>query len=101
MSRLNNSKGFALLELIAVAVIVGLIALAGVKVYGSHKNSVANEADNTAATDQAQIESSQSTVPQIKSSTDLDKASQTLDQNDPDSSNVNDSSQLDHDINDL
>jgi len=89
MSR--SSKGFALLEAVAIVGIVGLIALVGVKVYGSHK-------DKSAATTNSQSQqSAAATVPQVKTSADLDKASQVLDQNDPTTANSNDSAQLDRD----
>jgi prepilin-type N-terminal cleavage/methylation domain-containing protein len=97
----KSNSGFALLELIAVVVIVGLIALAGLKVYGAHKNSVASESAATNTSSQESLKSAAATVPQVKSSADLDKASKVLDQNDPDSTNANDSAQLDNDANDL
>lgn len=99
MTKHAKQQGFALLELVAVVVIIGLVALVGVKVYGAHKDkALSNETTATTTASQTQVSSDQATVPQIKSATDLDKASQMLDQNDPDSSNASDSAQLDKDI---
>lgn len=99
MTKRNN--GFALLEVIVVVVIVGLVALVGVKVYGAHQDKTANQTGVSQAENQAQLQAATASVPEIKSAADLDRASQVLDQNDPGAVNSNDSAQLDKDIDSL
>lgn len=101
MTQRNNS-GFALLEILAAVVVVGLIAFAGVKLYGAQKDkSLDSDSATNSSIKQQQLESSVNSVPQINSSADLDKASRVLDENDPGATNTNDTAQLDKDINSL
>ena len=87
----KSQRGFSVFELVTICGVVLALGLLGYIVY-SRQNSNDNVGTENA---QTQTVSDVPSAPAISSSADLDKASDTLDQIDLDSSNTNDTSQLD------
>ena len=92
-------QGFSAFELVVVVLVLGIVAVVGLRIVGNRNKSPV--ASTTSA-----ITSSVSTVqvappPAVNSTSDLSTAQQTLDQNDPTSSNNADSSQLNTDLSGL
>ena len=88
MKRLNQ-HGFAGFEVAVIVIVLAIVAVAGVKVW--------NARSDTTSTSTAQTTKSAANVssaPAINTTSDLTKASATLDQNDPGSANSSDSAQL-------
>jgi prepilin-type N-terminal cleavage/methylation domain-containing protein len=74
-NKMRKSKGFSIVEIIIVVVIVGIIAALGIVGYSRWKQTqVANKTDTTQQTASA--------TPDIKTTSDLDKALTALDQAD-------------------
>ncbi len=91
MSLRKSQTGFSVFELVIIIVVVAIVGLASYVVYNRQHNK-------TVTTGPATSTSTASTVPSaptINSTSDLDKATATLDQVDPSTSNSSDSSQLD------
>ena len=97
----KKPNGFAFIEALVIITVVALIAVVGFKVYENRSTdtSQANASQTSTKTTASQtpLSTGVSTVPEINSSSDLDKASQTLDQNDPTTANNADTAQLDKD----
>ena len=77
-----DQKGFAFVELLIFLAIVAVVAIVGIRVVGNHK---ATQASTTASTGTSSIPketTTTATVPTITNTSDLDKASTALDQND-------------------
>jgi len=89
----NNQKGFAFLELILVIVVLGLLIFAGLKVYGSHKNSIANQTAASTTTTASKVSGTATPVPAVTDKSDLDKAQSALNTADT-SSNTSAESQM-------
>lgn len=92
MSFAKRQSGFSAVELVIVLAVVAVLGLVGYSVNnrlrnkpGSTQNSAAKASDVSAA-------------PEVKSASDLDKASQVLDQNNPGSTNSSDASKLDGEL---
>jgi prepilin-type N-terminal cleavage/methylation domain-containing protein len=93
-----NQKGFAIIELALVVIVVGVVAFAGYHLYSSRQSNsskadVVAPAGTTAATT-GSTNSAVTTVPPITNTSDLDSAAATLNQTDPSGSNSSDDSQL-------
>lgn len=74
-NNMRKTKGFSVVEILIVVVVVGIVAALGVVGYGRWKQTqVANKTDTTQQTVSA--------APEIKTSSDLDTALTTLDQAD-------------------
>jgi len=86
-------NGFSLIELVIILMALGVVVLAGIKVYGLRTNSQSGQ-NSTAAV-------SATNIPTINSASDLDKVNQTLDDNDPASASAADTAQLDKDLSNL
>ncbi len=82
----NKQGGFSVVEILLVIIVVGLVGFVGYMFY-------ANQVE--------QPTSQQTDAPSINSEEDLDKASKTLDQTDPEASSSDDSKQLDSEAADL
>lgn len=88
-TRIIRKTGFSVVELVIIVVVVGVIGLLGYVAYNSFQNKNAESSKQATASDvQA--------VPTINSTDDLQKAEQTLDQTNLDSSD--DVKQLDSDL---
>lgn len=92
----KQQSGFAILELVLVVVIVAAIVVVGLWVYNKNQSDNST-ASNTASTSKTQspVAHNISTAPQINSTSDLDRALVTLNQNNPATSNNSDQRQLD------
>ncbi|MES2971285.1 MAG: hypothetical protein V4702_03130 [Patescibacteria group bacterium] len=94
----TNQSGFSAVELIIILAVVAGLGFVGYTVYDRQPDK--KTTDNTSQ--QPKNESATATdvgsAPEIKSTSDLDKASATLDQTDPDGSNSTDASQLDSEV---
>lgn len=73
---MRKNKGFSVVEVVIVVVVVGVIATLGVVGYNRWKQAQVVSKDDTAQQADA------ATVPDVKTTTDLDKALSTLDQAD-------------------
>lgn len=93
-----NQSGFSAVELVIILVFVGALAFVGNTVYNRQQDK--KTADNTSqqAADESATATDVRSAPEIKSTDDLDKASATLNQIDPDGSNNTDASQLDREL---
>ncbi|MEX1995370.1 MAG: hypothetical protein WD887_01170 [Candidatus Saccharimonadales bacterium] len=84
-------KGFSVVELLLIIVVVTGLAYVGYRVYDRQQTR------NAAASEQSPTARDVSSAPEIKKASDLDAASKLLDQNDPAVSNQ-DASQLDSEL---
>lgn len=87
----RRNSGFTALEALLVIIMVVIIGVVGYKVYNT-KNATDKITENTTA---ASSSTPSSAVPAINSTSDLGKASQSLDQNDTATQDNADQSQLD------
>jgi prepilin-type N-terminal cleavage/methylation domain-containing protein len=92
MKTQRNQRGFSAVELVIVIAVLAIVGLVGYRVISGRSTSTSTT--KSAATSE-NATASVSSAPAIKSTSDLDKAQQTLDQNDPATSNASDSNQLD------
>ncbi len=93
MSLRSNQSGFSVVEVAIVVAVVAVLGFAGFSVYNRQHSKTANNSSQQSSP--SSKTGDVSTAPDINSTGDLDKASATLDQNDPGSEDDNDSSQLD------
>jgi Tfp pilus assembly protein PilE len=97
MSTHTNQSGFSVVELAIILVVVGVLAFVGYNIYSrqnSNKTADSSTTSKTAGPEPAKANDVTS-APNIKSTSDLDKASAALDQTDPGGSNNSDANQLD------
>lgn len=91
----KQQSGFAIIELVLIVVILVAIGFAGWWVYQKRNDTTAPSPTTTASNTQSPVAKNVSTAPTVNSTSDLDKELNTLDQNDPSTTNSADSSQLD------
>lgn len=91
----NNKSGFSAIELVIVVVIVGVLGFVGFSVYNRQQTKTADNGTEQSSEQSATANDVQA-APQIKSTSDLDKASAALDKTNPEGSNKTDSAQLDN-----
>jgi hypothetical protein len=89
----KNQRGFSAFELILILFIFGLIGYVGYLVYNKQQPSN-NALYNPGPSSQSAVATDVSKPPTISKSSDLDKASKVLDQNNPATSNT-DAKQID------
>jgi prepilin-type N-terminal cleavage/methylation domain-containing protein len=90
MRRISSQHGFSIVETLLVVAVVVVLGLVGYKVYHrQHDTTATNSSQSTGSATANDVAS----APEVKSTSDLDKAATTLDQTDPAASN-SDSSQL-------
>lgn len=96
MNTRKQQSGFSVFELLLVVVVIAAVGFAGWWVYHDHhKTTTAASTSNTASQSQSPVASNVSSAPaKISSTSDLDKALQILNQNDPSTANASDNSQL-------
>lgn len=95
----NNQSGFSVVEVAILAVVIVGVGFVAYTVYNRKNATTANSNTPTKTSNQLATEVSDvASAPYVKSATDLDKASDTLDKTDPDKSNNADTSQLDQDL---
>ena len=92
MSFHKNQSGFSAVELVIVLVVAGVLAFVGYTVYNRQQDNKA--ADN--GTNQSAVANDVPSAPEVKSTSDLDKASAALD--DANLDDNSDSSQLDSEM---
>lgn len=90
----RKTDGFSLVETIIVIVIIAVIVAAGWWIYDRNHKKATPTASKSSSLSQSPTASDVSSAPAVNSASDLDKALQTLNQNDPSSANTSDSSQL-------
>lgn len=92
----TKQSGFSILELSLIVVVVAALGLVGWAVY---QNQQASDKAQLLSSDPAPTPATTATnispAPEIKSTDDLDKALQALEQNDPSTTNSSDSKLLD------
>ncbi len=88
----KHERGISAVEVILVLAVIGLIGAVG---YMFYANQIQKPADSSQQADDTPV------APEINSTEDLDKANETLDQTDPESSNSQDASELDSETSDL
>lgn len=92
----KRQSGFAFLELLLVVVIIGAVVVIGMWVYQKGLPGAKTASDTTSSSNtQSPIAHNVSSPPTVSSTSDLDKALATLNQNDPAASNNSDQNQLD------
>ena len=92
----KNQAGFSAVELFLILVIVGALAFIGYAVYHRQKSAVDTSSGSANSQSSAKDVSS---APAVSTTSGLDKAATTIDQNDPATANTSDSSQLDSQTN--
>jgi hypothetical protein len=92
MTLRNNQAGFSAFELVLVVLVLGVVAVAGLRLMNANSDAK-NSTSNTSA-----VSNGSSKAPAIKTAKDLDKAQATLDQNDPATTNTSDSKALDTEL---
>jgi len=104
MRKYTSESGFSVIELLLIVVALGLIGFAGGYVLHTNKavdslNSKTGTQDNT----KTAIEpiTVPLVAPLVKNTSDLNNAETSLDQNDPSTSNTNDSAELDAEVENL
>ena len=98
MKKSLNQFGFSVAEGFLLLVLAAIVGLVGYKVYSAH-NTLDSQYQRASASTQAG-QSEIAAVPVIKTTSDLDKAEQALNQQSPDDSN-SDLSQMDDQVNGL
>ncbi len=89
-------SGFSVVELVIILAVVGVLAFVGYAVYNRQHNTTSTANNNSSQTVNDETKASDvPPAPVVSSTSDLDKASATLDKVDPGTSNSSDSSQLD------
>lgn len=89
MAKNINDKGFSPIAVVIVLVVVAIVGFVGYKVYTNSKN---NQVSVSGTTGNSSV--SVPPAPTITTAADLDKATATLNQVDPSSSNASDTTQL-------
>jgi Tfp pilus assembly protein PilV len=91
----NNQSGFSVFELVLVVVVLTGLAVVGLKVMTARNNQGLQSSSNQSTKQASDV----SSAPAINKDSDLNKAVNTLDQNDPDAANKADSNQLNGELN--
>ena len=92
----TNQAGFSVVELVIVLAVVGVLGFVDYSVYNRQNTKTADSSTTgTSQTASAAKANDVASAPTVSSTSDLDKASATLDQTDPGGSNNTDASQLD------
>lgn len=91
----KNQSGFSVVELVIILAIVSAIAFVGYTVYNRQQDNKAVDGGDS-STSQSAVANDVPSAPEVKSASDLDKASATLDNANLDDDN--DSSQLDSEL---
>jgi prepilin-type N-terminal cleavage/methylation domain-containing protein len=94
MHRNTSQRGFSIVETLLVVAVLVALGLVGYKVYNRQHNDSSSDQAATAQNSGSATASNVASAPAINSTSDLDKASATLDQTNPDSSNSSDAGQL-------
>jgi Tfp pilus assembly major pilin PilA len=89
-----RQKGFAAIELVLIVVVVAVIAVIGTKLYSNRTKQVSSSTANPATSQASEINTGVVPAPNIVNASDLDKAQQVLNQNDPSTANNDDSASL-------
>lgn len=89
----KQQSGFAVLELVLVVVIIAAIVVVGLRIHNRSKTTTTANTLPTNST-QSPVANNVSKAPPVNSTSDLDNALNTLNQNDPPTANSADSSQL-------
>lgn len=83
----NTQSGFSVVEIVIIVTVIAVLGFVGYSVYNRQQTKTADTTSQTAG----DVKS----APEINSTSDLDKASTTLDQTDPSGSNNTDAGELD------
>lgn len=90
----KQQSGFAVIELVIVVVILAAIGFAGWWVYQRQHNKTTTANMTPTTSTQSPVANNVSSAPVVNSTSGLDAALNTLNQNDPSAANSSDSSQL-------
>jgi len=91
----TNQSGFSAVELLIIVAVVAVLGFVGYSVYNRQQTETADTDTSQQASEQSATASDVKSAPNISSTSDLDKASATLDQTDPGGSNNTDAGELD------
>lgn len=94
----TDQAGFSIVEVCIVAVLIVGFAFIGYNVYQRRNTKQDDNTSHSATTRQSSKASDVASSPNVKSTSDLDKAAKTIDQTDPGGSNNTDASLLDADL---
>lgn len=90
----KQQSGFAVVELVVVIVILAAIGCVGWWVYQQHNTATTTASTTLTTSTQSPVAKNVSSAPSVNSTSDLDAALNTLNQNDPTTTNSSDTSQL-------
>lgn len=90
----TSQSGFSAVELVIVVAVVAALGFAGYSVYNRQNTKTADNS-GTSQTSTSGSANDVASAPVVSSTSDLDKASATLDQTNPSGSNNTDAGQLD------
>lgn len=96
----TNQSGFSVIELAIVLAVVGILGFVGYTVYNRQNTKTVNSSDTSQPSSSGSSKADDvASEPSVRSTSDLDKAADTLDQTDPSASNNTDQSQLESQLN--
>lgn len=95
MKLAKSQSGFSVIELVIILAVVGVLGFVGYTVYNRQQDKKTTGNTSQSVNEESATASDVGSAPEIKSTSDLDRASATLDQTDPGGSNNGDASQLD------
>lgn len=90
----KQQSGFAVVELVVVVVILAAIGFVGWWVYQKRNTPATTASTASTSSTQSPVAKDVSTAPPVNSTSDLDNALSTLNQNDPSAASSSDSSEL-------
>lgn len=98
MKLAKSQTGFSAVELIIILAVVGILGFVGYTVYNRQQDEKTSGSTSQSVNEESATATDVGSAPEIKTTSDLDKASATLDQTDPGGSSNRDASRLDSEL---